>query len=147
MKKQNSFYPKEGQVDQKWYQIDATDQVLGRLATQVATIIRGKNKPTFTPSVDTGDFVVIVNADKIKLTGNKLRDKKYYRHSNYPGGLKVKSAQQILDTHPERLLLFAIRGMLPHNRLSRKLITKVKIYAGTEHPHTAQQPIVLTSNS
>jgi len=147
MKKQNSFYPKEGQVDQKWYQIDATDQVLGRLATQVATIIRGKNKPTFTPSVDTGDFVVIVNADKIKLTGNKLRDKKYYRHSNYPGGLKVKSAQQILDTHPERLLLFAIRGMLPHNRLSRKLITKVKIYAGTEHPHTAQQPIVLASNS
>lgn len=128
-------------VERKWYVIDATDKTLGRLASQIAAILRGKHKPTYTPHVDTGDHVIVINAEKIKLTGNKLHDKKYYRHSGYPGGLKVRTAADLLNSsRPERVLKLAVRGMLPHNRLGRKMFKKLKVYAGNEHPHSAQQP-------
>ncbi len=128
-------------VERKWYVIDATDKTLGRLASQIAVILRGKHKPTYTPHVDTGDHVIVINAEKIKLTGNKLHDKKYYRHSGYPGGLKVRTAADLLNSsRPERVLKLAVRGMLPHNRLGRKMFKKLKVYAGNEHPHSAQQP-------
>lgn len=128
-------------VERKWYVIDATNKTLGRLASQIAVILRGKHKPTYTPHVDTGDHVIVINAEKIKLTGNKLHDKKYYRHSGYPGGLKVRTAADLLNSsRPERVLKLAVRGMLPHNRLGRKMFKKLKVYAGNEHPHSAQQP-------
>ena len=128
-------------VERKWYVIDATDKTLGRLASQIAVILRGKHKPTYTPHVDTGDHVIVINAEKIKLTGNKLPDKQYYRHSGYPGGLKVRTAADLLNSsRPERVLKLAVRGMLPHNRLGRKMFKKLKVYAGNEHPHSAQQP-------
>lgn len=128
-------------VERKWYVIDATDKTLGRLASQIAVILRGKHKPTYTPHVDTGDHVIVINAEKIKLTGNKLHDKKYYRHSGYPGGLKVRTAADLLNSsRPEKVLKLAVRGMLPHNRLGRKMFKKLKVYAGNEHPHSAQQP-------
>jgi large subunit ribosomal protein L13 len=136
-----TYMAKPNEVDRKWYIIDAAGQTLGRLASEAASIIRGKHKPEFTPHVDTGDFVVIINADKIHLTGKKLQQKKYYRHSRYPGGLKVKTAQELLDTFPERVLEFAIHGMLPKNRLGEKMKLKLKVYAGSEHPHEAQQPV------
>ncbi len=120
--------------------MDAEDAVLGRLASQVASIIRGKNKPIFTPHVDTGDFVIVVNAEKVRLTGNKLDQKFYYRHSGYPGGIKGVSARDLLQKKPEMLVRNAVRGMLPKNRLGRQMIGKLKIYAGPEHPHEAQQP-------
>jgi large subunit ribosomal protein L13 len=121
--------------------IDATDVVLGRLATQVATLLRGKHKPIFAPHVDTGDFVIVVNAGKVALTGNKRRDKVAYRHSGYPGGLRKVGYGELLSTRPARAVRLAVRGMLPHNRLSRKVIKKLKVYAGPEHPHAAQQPV------
>ena len=127
-------------VERTWYVVDAQDLILGRLATRVATVLRGKHKPTFTPHVDTGDFVIIVNADKIRLTGRKNEQKFYYRYSGYPGGLRAQSAAEVLDKHPERILEHAIRGMLPKNRLARSVIKKLKVYAGPDHPHTAQQP-------
>ena len=120
--------------------MDAEDVVLGRLASQVAGIIRGKDKPIFTPHVDTGDFVIVVNAEKIRLTGNKLDQKFYYRHSGYPGGIRGISARDLLEKKPEMLVKNAVRGMLPKNRLGRQMIGKLKIYAGAEHPHKAQQP-------
>lgn len=123
-----------------WWVVDATDQPLGRLASVIAQKIRGKNKPIFTPHVDTGDFVVVVNAHKVKLSGNKANSKKYYSHSGYPGGLREVSYQQMLETHPETPVTRAVRGMLPKNRLGRKLIKKLKVYAGPDHPHTAQNP-------
>jgi large subunit ribosomal protein L13 len=127
-------------VERKWYVVDAEGKTLGRLASQVAAILRGKNKPTFTPHCDTGDFVIIVNAEKIVMTGNKLNDKLYRRHSGYPGGLKEVVAKEMLAKHPIRPLEIAIKGMLPHNRLGADMYRKLKVYAGPEHPHAAQQP-------
>jgi large subunit ribosomal protein L13 len=120
--------------------IDASDVVLGRLATHAATLLRGKHKPTFAPHVDTGDFVIVINASKVALTGNKRATKVAYRHSGYPGGLKQIGYEELLSTRPERAVEIAVKGMLPHNRLGRKLIGKLKVYAGAEHPHAAQQP-------
>jgi large subunit ribosomal protein L13 len=133
---------KPNEVERKWYIIDATGKTLGRLASEAASIIRGKHKPQFTPHVDTGDFVIVLNADKIVLTGKKLQNKKYYRHSMYPGGLKVTTAQDMLKNKPERMLELAIHGMLPKNRLGNAMKKKLKVYAGSEHPHQAQQPEV-----
>jgi len=123
-----------------WLLVDAAGQTLGRLATQIADALRGKRKPTYTPHVDTGDFVVVINAEKIAVTGNKLQAKRYYRHSGYPGALRSRTLQEMLDRRPEEVLRLAVKGMLPRNRLARKQLTKLKIYAGPEHPHTAQQP-------
>jgi large subunit ribosomal protein L13 len=133
---------KPQQVERNWYVVDAAGQTLGRLASEVASILRGKHKPEFTPHVDAGDFVVVINAEKIVLTGKKLQKKMYYRHSQHPGGLKVTSAQEMLDKRPDRMLELAIYGMLPKNRLGDKLRTKLNVYAGSEHPHAAQQPQV-----
>lgn len=127
----------------KWVVVDAEDQVLGRLATQIAVRIRGKHLPTFTPHVDTGEFVVVVNADKIKLTGDKWNQKTYYRYSGYMGGVKSTTARKLIQDKPERMIRLAVWGMLPKNRLGRKLIKKLKVYTGPEHPHEAQQPAVL----
>jgi large subunit ribosomal protein L13 len=138
--KMRTYVPKEGEISREWVVMDAADQVLGRLATEVARILRGKHKPDFTPHLDTGDFVVIVNAERIKLTGAKLDDKVYYRHSGRPGSLKSETARERLDKHPERVIQAAVWGMLPKNRLGRKLLRKLKVYAGPEHPHDAQQP-------
>ncbi len=127
-------------MQQEWYVIDATDQVLGRLATQIATLLRGKHKPTFTPSMDDGDFVIVVNADKIQVTGSKELQKVYYRHTGYPGGIRSTSYRTMKQKHPERILRFAVRGMLPKTRMGRKQLGKLRIYAGPDHPHAAQCP-------
>lgn len=127
-------------VERKWYVVDAEGKTLGRLATGIAAILRGKHKPTFTPHVDCGDFVIVVNADKVALTGKKLDQKIYYRHSGYLGGLKATSARTMLATRPVRPIELAVKGMLPHNRLGRQMIRKLKVYAGPEHPHAAQKP-------
>ena len=136
----SSTIARPADVQHDWYVVDAADETLGRLATRIATVLRGKHKPTFTPHVDTGDYVVVVNAARVKLTGRKLDQKRYYRYSGYVSGLKVRTARQLLDTFPERVLAQAVKGMLPKNRLSRAVIKKLKIYPGPEHPHTAQQP-------
>ncbi len=139
-----TYYPKAGEIERQWYVIDANGQNLGRLAARIAAILLGKHKPTFTPGVDMGDFVVVVNAERISVTGtrttSKLDSKKYYRHSGYPGGLKVISLRDQLAKHPERVIQKAVWGMLPHNRLGRKLLKRLKVYAGPEHPHAAQKP-------
>ena len=135
-----TFTPKPGEVDRTWHVIDATDVVLGRLATHAATLLRGKHKPTFAPHVDTGDFVVIINAEKISVSGNKREGKFVYRHSGFPGGLSKRSVGEMIDKHPDRLVEKAIKGMLPKNRLGRAQGKKLKVYAGPSHPHTAQQP-------
>lgn len=127
-------------ADKKWYLVDAKDQILGRLASQVASIIRGKNKAIFTPNMDTGDFVVVVNADKIKVTGKRETLKQYIRHTGYPGGQKITNIQDMLVKKPEFIVENAVKGMLPKNRLGKKLIKKLKVYAGEDHPHTAQKP-------
>jgi large subunit ribosomal protein L13 len=135
-----TWTPKKGEIERKWYVIDAKDKVLGRLATEVARVLRGKHKPQFAPHVDTGDFVIIVNASKVRLTGKKLEQKTYYRHSNYPGGLKSTRADKLLAEKPERMFRLAVRGMLPKNSLGRAQLNKLKIYADETHPHAAQQP-------
>jgi large subunit ribosomal protein L13 len=135
-----TYLPNKDQVNRDWYLCDADNQVLGRLATQIANILRGKNKPTFTPSVDTGDFVIVVNAEKIMLTGAKYDDKIYYSHSGFPGGIKSISAGKLLQKKPEDLIRKAVKGMLPKNKLARHMLSKLKIYSGTDHPHKAQQP-------
>lgn len=135
-----TFLPQVGQIDRRWYLVDAEDQVLGRLATRVATMLMGKTKPVYTQFLDTGDFVVVVNADKVRLSGSKLDSKVYYSHSGYPGGLKKITARQLLARHPDRLVRNAVKGMLPKNKLGRKMLRKLKVYAGAEHPHQAQQP-------
>jgi large subunit ribosomal protein L13 len=135
-----TYYAKPGEVEREWLIIDAEDQVLGRVAAKAAHILRGKHKPQFTPHVDTGDFVIIVNADKIRVTGNKAKDKRYYRHSGYPGGLKSESFEEAMAKHPERVIEHAVKGMLPKNTLGRAQGKKLKVYAGPEHPHAAQQP-------
>src|SRR5690242_5317322 len=129
--------------EREWLVVDATGQTLGRLATQIADLLRGKRKPTYTPHCDVGDFVVVVNAEKIAVTGNKRTEKRYYRHSGYPGGIKSRSLNDMLERRPEEVLRLAVKGMLPRNRLARKQLTKLKIYAGPEHPHTAQKPELL----
>ena len=126
-----------------WYVVDAEGKVLGRLATEIARVVRGKHKPHFTPHLDTGDFVIVINAEKVRLTGNKLEGKMYYKHSGYTGSLKATPAGKMLEKHPERVIMHAVRGMLPKNRLGRKLLTKVKVYKGSKHPHEAQKPEVL----
>ena len=135
-----SYVPKPDQIKREWLVVDASDQVLGRLASAVASLLRGKHKPDFTPFLDTGDFVVVVNAKQVRLTGRKAEDKKYYRHSGRPGSLKVETARERLEKYPDRLVRSAVWGMLPKNRLGRKLLRKLKVYAGSEHPHQAQQP-------
>jgi large subunit ribosomal protein L13 len=134
-----TFVAKEHEVSRKWYLVDAKDKVLGRMATQIATQLRGKQKPIFTPHMDAGDFIVVINADKLVLTGKKWDDKIYYRHSGYIGGLKQISARKLLEKKPEDILRFAVKGMLPKNSLGRRQLKKLKIYAGSEHPHHAQQ--------
>ena len=135
-----TYSPKPGEIERQWHVIDAADVVLGRLATQAATLLRVKHKPVFAPHVDTGDFVIIVNAAKVALTGNKRQTKLAIRHSGYPGGLRSVGYEELLAKRPERAIELAVRGMLPHNRLGRTLIKKLKVYAGPEHPHEAQQP-------
>ncbi|WP_195576706.1 50S ribosomal protein L13 [Paenibacillus sp. 1001270B_150601_E10] len=137
-----TYMAKPAEVERKWFVIDAEGKTLGRLATEAAALIRGKHKPTFTPHVDGGDFVVIINADKIVLSGKKLTDKKYYRHSLHPGGLKVTTAQEMLANKPERMIELAVHGMLPKTRMGNKMKLRLKAYAGAEHPHQAQQPEV-----
>lgn len=135
-----TYTVKASEIQRKWYVVDAEGKNLGRLATRIATILRGKHKPTFTPGLDVGDFVVVVNADKVAVTGNKLDDKMYYRYSGYPGGLRQTPLREMLRRHPDRVLTAAVRGMLPKSRLGRKQIKKLKVYAGPEHPHAAQKP-------
>jgi large subunit ribosomal protein L13 len=135
-----TYSAKPGEIQRDWYVVDAEGQTLGRLATQIADRLRGKGKPQFTPHVDTGDFVVVVNAEKIAVTGKKLDDKMYYRHSGYPGGLRSRPLREQLERLPEEVLRKAVRGMLPRNRLGRQQLTKLKIYAGPDHPHAAQEP-------
>ena len=138
-----TYVTKAGDVDQKWYVVDAEGVTLGRLSTQIATILRGKHKPIFNPSLDCGDYVVVVNAEKIQVTGRRMDQKMYYRHSDYHGGLTEISLRDQLQKFPNRVIEAAVKGMLPKNRLGRKLIKKLKVYAGPEHPHEAQQPVPL----
>lgn len=135
-----TLVPKQGEIRHDWYVVDAKDVVLGRLSTTVATLLRGKHKPTFTPGLDVGDFVIVVNAGSVKMTGNKWDDKRYYRHSGDPGHLKQETARELRDRRPERIVRFAVWGMLPKNRLGRQLLRKLKVYSGPEHPHQAQKP-------
>jgi large subunit ribosomal protein L13 len=133
-------FPSAKSIERRWWTVDAEGRILGRLATSVATLLMGKHKPTYTPFLDVGDHVVIFNAEKIVLTGNKLDAKKYYRYSGYPGGLSETNVARLLEEHPERVLEFAVKGMLPKNSLGRQMYSKLRVYAGSEHPHTAQQP-------
>ncbi|MGC9522401.1 MAG: 50S ribosomal protein L13 [Anaerolineae bacterium] len=135
-----TYVAKPGEVERKWYVVDATDQTLGRLATRIASILRGKHKPEYTPHEDVGDFVIVVNAEKVRVTGRKLDQKMYYRYSGYPGGLRGVSLRRLLDTHPERVIERAVKGMLPRGPLGRRQLRKLKVYPGPEHPHEAQQP-------
>lgn len=136
----STYYAKNGEVEKEWLLIDATDATLGRLATKCATILRGKHKPQYTPHVDCGDYVIVINADKIRTTGAKATAKNYYRYSGYPGGLKVESFNEAMAKHPEKVVERAVKGMLPKNTLGRSMGLKLKVYAGPEHPHTAQKP-------
>lgn len=135
-----TFHARREEIEKQWYLIDANGKVLGRLASQIARILRGKDKAIFSPHLDTGDFVIVVNAEKMRLTGNKLKGKLYYHHSGYPGGLKAITAEKLMAKRPEELIRRAVKGMLPKNRLGRKVFKKLKVYAGPDHPHEAQQP-------
>jgi large subunit ribosomal protein L13 len=135
---------KQSEVNRSWFVVDMDDQVLGRAATEIARILRGKHKPIYTPSVDTGDFVVVVNAEKLKLTGNKMADKKYYHHTGFPGGIRSITAEKLIEKKPEELIKKAVKGMLPKNKLGRQMFKKLKVYSGGEHPHSAQQPKTLS---
>lgn len=137
---EKTYYPKKEDVSRDWVLVDAQGENLGRLATQIATLILGKHKPQYTPGVDVGDFVVVINADQVEVTGKKLDEKFYYRESGYQSGLKKMTLRQMLDTRPERVVEHAVRGMLPHNRFGRKLRKKLRVYAGSDHPHQAQKP-------
>jgi large subunit ribosomal protein L13 len=138
-----TYVPKKGEVEQRWYVVDATGQTLGRLASDIARVLRGKHKPTYTPNDDVGDYVVVINAGKLRFTGKQLSDKMYYRHSGYPGGLRKETLGHLVSRRPERVLELAVRGMLPHNRLGEAMYRKLKVYAGPNHPHRAQAPINL----
>jgi large subunit ribosomal protein L13 len=135
-----TFVAKPSDRQRDWYVVDASGKTLGRLATQIADVLRGKRKPAYTPHIDTGDFVIVVNASRIAVTGNKRADKLYHRHSGYPGGLRTRTFEQMITRRPEEVIRLAVKGMMPRNRLARKQLTKLKVYAGPEHPHTAQQP-------
>jgi len=135
-----TYWTKEEDVERKWFVVDAEGETLGRLASRIATILRGKHKPIYNPAVDTGDYVIVVNAEKIHTTGRRLDQKKYYRHSGYPGSMKERTLREMLEKHPDRVIQKAVRGMLPKNVLGRKMIRKLRVYAGPEHPHQAQQP-------
>jgi large subunit ribosomal protein L13 len=135
---------KQSEIKRNWYVVDLEDKILGRAATEIARVLRGKHKAIFTPSVDTGDFVIVLNAEKVRLTGNKMADKLYHRHTGYPGGLRSITAAKLLEKNPEDLIKKAVKGMLPKNKLGRQMFKKLKVYAGSEHPHTAQQPRELT---
>ena len=135
-----TFVAKEHEIEKNWHLIDASDKVLGRLATEIANILRGKKKPIFTPHMDAGDYVVVVNAERVVLTGNKLEKKTYYRHSGYVGGLKQTTAKEMLEKKPENLIKLAVKGMLPKTSLGRRQLTKLKVYTGPDHPHQAQEP-------
>lgn len=138
---QKTYMPKGNETSsQKWYIVDASGKTLGRLASQVAHVLRGKHKPTFTPHMDMGDHVIVINAGEVQLTGQKMQQKLYYRHTGYPGGLKTQTAAELLERQPEKLVELAVWGMLPHNRLGRRQIRKLRVYAGADHPHVAQQP-------
>jgi len=137
---EKTYVTKQEDVEREWHVVDATGQTLGRLASQVARILRGKHKPIYSPAVDTGDYVIVVNAEKIHVTGRKLDQKVYYRHSGYPGGLKAITLRELLKKRPTRVVEHAVRGMLPKNRLGRRMFKKLKVYAGPDHPHAAQQP-------
>jgi large subunit ribosomal protein L13 len=140
---EKTYVTKAGDIEREWIVLDASGQTLGRLATRIATMLRGKHKPLYAPNLDTGDFVVVVNSGKIAVTGNRLDDKLYRRHTGYPGGLKETTLRRMLEKHPERVIRFAVKGMLPKNKLGRQMLKKLKIYAGAEHPHVAQQPRTL----
>ncbi|MHB1294488.1 MAG: 50S ribosomal protein L13 [Anaerolineae bacterium] len=135
-----TYVVKASEIQHEWFVVDAQGETLGRLATRIATVLSGKNKPIYTPGMDVGDFVIVVNADKVAVTGRKMEQKMYYRHSHYPGGLTETSLEKMLATHPTRVIEFAVKGMLPKNRLGRAMIRKLKVYAGGTHPHAAQQP-------
>jgi large subunit ribosomal protein L13 len=135
-----TFVAKPSDRQRDWYVVDAQGLTLGRLATQIADVLRGKRKPTYTPHIDTGDFVIVVNAEKIAVTGNKRADKLYHRHSGYPGGLRTRTFEQMITRRPEEVIRIAVKGMMPRNRLARKQLTKLKVYAGPQHPHVAQRP-------
>jgi large subunit ribosomal protein L13 len=135
-----TYVPKAGEIERKWYVVDATGQTLGRLASDIARVLRGKHKPQYTPNADTGDFVVVVNAGKIRVSGNKMSDKIYYRHSGYPGGLREMTLEKLLQQYPERAIEIAVKGMLPHTKLGNAMYGKLKVYAEGHHPHEAQQP-------
>ena len=143
MAKDLSYMAKPGEVEKKWYVVDATDAILGRLSSQVATILRGKNKPEFTPNVDCGDFVIVINCNKVRLTGKKLEQKYYRHHTGYIGGLKEVQYKKIMQEKPEFAVYKAVKGMLPKNSLGEAMLTKLRVYAGSEHPHSAQQPVEL----
>ncbi len=147
MATEKTYLPNQQEDNRTWYIVDAAGQRLGRLATEIACVLRGKNKPDFTPSIDTGDFVVVINAEKIEVTGRKASQKLYRRHSGRPGGMKVESFEKLQARLPERIIEKAVKGMLPHTSLGRQQFTKLKVYAGTEHPHAAQQPAVLEINT
>lgn len=136
-----TFSAKKEEITRKWYLIDANGKTLGRLASQVASILKGKTKPIYTPHIDTGDFVIVINADKVHLTGRKLEQKVYYRHSGYPGGLKSATAGKLMKTKPEQVIKTAVQGMLPKTQLGKHMLSKLKVYAGEKHPHSAQQPV------
>ncbi len=137
---EKTYYPKAGDITREWYMADANGQNLGRFATKVATVLIGKHKPTYTPGVDMGDFVVVVNCERVVVTGNKLEEKIYYKYSGYPGGLKETKLRDMLDKHPDRVIKSAVKGMLPKNKLGRRYLKKLKVYAGPDHPHEAQSP-------
>ncbi|HDM70740.1 MAG: 50S ribosomal protein L13 [Thermotoga sp.] len=142
MENKTRFF-KRDEIDRKWYLVDAEGKVLGRLASRIALLLQGKHKPVYSPNVDGGDYVVVVNCDKVVLTGKKLKEKKYYSHSGYIGNLKVRTAEQLLKKHPEKLIYLAVKGMLPKNKLRKKMLRKLKIYSGPDHPHQAQKPVLL----
>jgi large subunit ribosomal protein L13 len=133
-------FAKKGEIDKKWYIVDASDQVLGRMASRIAACLRGKHKAQFTPNVDTGDYIVVINAERVRLTGKKLDQKIYYHHTGYPGGIKAETAKRRLERRPEKVIMDAVWGMLPKNRLGRAMLKKLKVYRGSEHPHNAQKP-------
>ena len=138
-----TYVTKASDIDREWLVVDATGEILGRLATRIAAMLRGKHKPYYAPNLDTGDFVIVVNGSNISVTGNRLDDKLYRRHTGYPGGLKEITLRRMMEKHPERVIRFAVKGMLPKNKLGRQMLKKLKVYAGAEHPHTAQRPRVL----
>jgi large subunit ribosomal protein L13 len=135
--------PDVSKIERQWFVVDAEGQTLGRIATKIATLVRGKHKPTYTPHLDVGDYVIVINAEKVRLTGRKEEQKNYYRHSNYPGGLTTTSFKSMIEKHPERVIEYAVKGMLPGNTLAKQQLLKLKVYAGPNHPHAAQQPTTL----